>query len=73
MTLAELITRRAAYMAAELKILDGQEYRIRDGVIDRMMRRADLEVVQLTIKDLDRQIEVLSAQAAGTRRVLYLR
>lgn len=69
MTLAELTTRRAAYMAAELKILDGQEYRIRDGIIDRMMRRPDLEVVQATIKDLDRQIAALSP----TRRVIYLR
>lgn len=69
MTLADLQTRRDLYAAAEAKILDGQEYRIRDGGIDRWLRRADLEVVRQVIKDLDAQIAALS----GTRRVMYLR
>lgn len=69
MTLAELQARRTAYMAAELAVLQGQEYRIRDGVIDRMMRRADLDVIRATIKDLDRDITAQSV----SRRVLYLR
>ena len=69
MTLAQLQARLAAYMAAEAAILQGQEYRIRDGVIDRLLKRADLDVVQATINDLDRQITALSSP----RKPLYLR
>ncbi len=69
MTLAQLQARLAAYMAAEAAILQGQEYRIRDGVIDRLLKRADLDVVQATINDLDRQITALSTP----RQPLYLR
>lgn len=58
-SLAELTARKALYLAAEEKILSGQEYRIRDGVIDRYMRRADLEAVRQVIKELDTQIASL--------------
>lgn len=70
MTLAELQARRTAYMEAELAILKNQEYRIRDGGIDRWLRRADLETVRATIAEIDQQI---AAQDTTTRRVIYLR
>ena len=70
MTLEELQTERAAWMACALAIANGaQEYRIRDGAIDRWLRRADADVVTKRINDLDRQIAALSP----TRRVIYLR
>lgn len=69
MTLAELLARKASYMAAEAAILQGQEYRIRDGVIDRWLRRADLEQVRLALKDLDAQIEAAGGGANGPRRM----
>ena len=70
MTLAELQARRALYLAAEAAILKGQEYRIRDGGVDRYLRRADLDVVRSTLAEIDSQI---AAQDTTTRRVLYLR
>ena len=63
--LVDLQARRAAYVAAEAAILQGQEYRISDGMINRLMRRADLDVVRATIADLDRQI---AAQSMPRRR-----
>ena len=68
-TLAELQTRRAAYMAAELKILESQEYRVSDGAIDRRNRRAELETVRAAISDLDSQIAALQPASAMNRRV----
>lgn len=69
MTLAELQARKALYLAAEKAILQAQEYRIRDGVIDRLLTRADLGVVQSTLADIDRLI----AMQSPTRRILYIR
>lgn len=66
-TLAELQTRRAAYVAAELKILQSQEYQVGQGGSARRNRRAELADVQAAIKDLDTQIE--QAQAGTARRV----
>lgn len=73
MTLAELIARRAAYMAAELKILEGQEYQIGNGGSSRRLRRADLSEVRAEIAVLTAQIAPLQAAAAGVRRVRYFR
>lgn len=73
MTLTDLQTRLDAYKAAELKVLQGQEYTISDGAINRRMRRADLAEIRAEIANLDAEIERLTAQAAGTRRVLYIR
>lgn len=73
MTLVELQERRAAYMAAELKILESQEYTVGDGVVNRRNRRADLEQVRLAIAEIDAQISALEVVTVGTRRILYLR
>lgn len=67
--LTDLKARRVLYLAAEQAILGGQEYRIRDGVIDRQLRRADLDMVTATLASLDRQITSLES----TRRIMYLR
>lgn len=72
MTLDELQTRRSAYMAAELKILQGQEYTISDGVANRQLRRADLAEVRAAIAEIEGQI-ALAMQAAVTRRIIYIR
>lgn len=65
--LVELQTRRAAYIAAELKILKSQEYTVGQGGSARRNRRAELADVQAQIRELDTQIA--QAQAAGGRRV----
>ena len=58
-TLAALQTRRAAYAAAELKILQSQEYQVGQGGNARRSQRAELEQVQNLIRELDMQIEAL--------------
>lgn len=70
MTLVELQTRKTLYLAAEAAILQGQEYRIRDGVIDRMVTRANLAEVVAELAVIELQI---AAQTTGSRRILYLR
>lgn len=65
-TLLDLQTRRAAYIAAELKILKSQEYQVGQGGNARRNVRADLEAVQKAIKDLDAQIAEM--QPTGNRR-----
>lgn len=70
--LVELQARRAAYVAAELKILQSQEYQFGQGGNHRRNRRAELADVQAAIKDLDAQIaaaEVAANTATGGRRV----
>lgn len=69
-TLQEAIDRRAAYVAAELKILQGQEYVIGQGATARRLRRADLAEVRAAILQLDAEIARL--QATSTRRVYTL-
>lgn len=73
MTRDELAARLAAYVAAEAKILKGQEYVIGQGETARRLRRADLAEVRKAITDLNTQIEDLDNLAAGRRRVLYAR
>lgn len=70
MTLTELQDRRTLYMNAEAAILKNQEYRVRDGGIDRWLRRADLQIVRDTLADIDRQIAAMSPVRSGP---LYLR
>lgn len=73
-TIQELQDRRAAYLAAERRILDSQEYKLSDANGGgRSNRRADLEQVRLAIADLDIQIERAQSQATGRGRVLYIR
>ena len=69
-TLEELQTRRAAYVAAELKILQSQEYVVGQGGTNRRSRRAELESVQAGIRQIDLEIDKL--QARTTRRVYTL-
>lgn len=74
-TLAELKTRKAAYLQAEARILESQEYTIGDGVANRRNRRADLADVRAQIAELDQLIDnhpdTLSTQRP--RRVVYIR
>lgn len=73
MTREQLQARLDAYVAAEAKILKGQEYVIGQGETARRLRRADLEEVRKAITDLSAEIATLDAATAGTRRVLYHR
>jgi hypothetical protein len=66
-TLEELQERKAAYLAAELRILQSQDYTVGDGVIQRRNRRADLEQVRAAIKEIDAQISALGGDAAPRR------
>lgn len=73
MTREQLQARLDAYLAAELKILKGQEYVIGQGETSRRLRRADLEQVRAEIKSLSDQIDAIDNAAVGRRRVLYTR
>ena len=55
-------TRLDAYLAAETKILKGQEVRIGD----KTFRKADLAEVRQAIKDLQIQLARETAAAAGS-------
>jgi len=73
MTREQLQARLDAYLAAETKILRGQEYVIGQGETARRLRRAALAEITKTIADLQRQIDEIDNAAAGRRRVLYTR
>lgn len=66
-TLEELQTRKAAYLAAEARVLQSQEYAAGQGMNARRNRRAELADIQAAIKALDDEITAL--QSAGARRV----
>lgn len=70
-TLIELQDRRALYLAAEARILEGQAYRISTGGGERQLTRADLATVQAEIRRLDAQIATLTARTRG-RRMAYM-
>ena len=70
MNLEVLQARLALYLAAEVKILQGQEYVIENAGDSRRLRRAALAVVRAEINNLTTQIAV--ASAAGRRRVYRL-
>jgi hypothetical protein len=68
--LAELQQRRAAYVAAELKVLqDGEEYGVSSGPDGGTNRRAKLEAIRAGIMQLDREIEQAEARASRSTRV----
>ncbi len=68
--LAELQQRRAAYVAAELKILEtGEEYGVSNGTDGGTNRRAKLEAIRAGIMQLDREIEQAEARASRSTRV----
>lgn len=67
LTRPQLQARLDAYLAAEVKILAGQEYQIGDGVTARKLRRADLGTVQAEIRRLSAEIAALDRQAAAAR------
>lgn len=73
MTRDQLQARLDAYLAAEVKILQGQEYVIGDGATARRLRRADLAEVRQSIKELRTDIERMDNVNAGSRRVFYAR
>lgn len=76
MTLAELLSRKADYLAAEAKALQAQEYVVGQGATGRRLTRADLGEIRAAIKELDRQIAEHPDnpdRALRPRRVRYLR
>lgn len=74
MTPLEIATQRLdAYLAAEARILQSQEYMVGNGGTARRNRRADLEQVQAGIKAVRAEIEQLQSVASRARRVAYLR
>lgn len=64
--------RLQAYLAAELRILNSQEYTVGNGQTARRNRRADLESVRAGIEQCRADIERLQGQAGRMRRVVYL-
>lgn len=73
-TLEELQTRKDAYLAAELRILESQEYAVGGTGSSRRNRRADLEQVRLAINEIDAQIAAMGGGAtAPVRRVYHVR
>lgn len=52
-TYAELVARKADYLAAEAKVLKAQEYTVGQGSTARRLSRADLAEIRAAIKDLD--------------------
>ncbi len=75
MTLVQLQTRLASYMAAEERILLSQEYNVGQGGTARRNRRADLSEVRAEITLLNQQIAAHpdNTAARAVRRVRYLR
>lgn len=75
MTLAQLQARLAAYLDAENRILQSQEYTVGQGGTARRNRRADLAEVRAEIASLNTQIAAHpdNAAARAVRRVRYLR
>jgi len=73
LTLAQLQARLDAYLAAEARILDSQEYSVGQGSTARRNRRADLEQVRAGIKEAQAEIAIAQNAANGVRRLRYLR
>lgn len=75
LTLTQLQERLAAYMAAEQRILQSQEYTVGQGGTARRNRRAELDSVRIQIDTLTNQIAAHpdNAAARAVRRVRYLR
>ncbi len=73
MTRDQLQARLDAYLAAELRILESQDYTIGDGATARRNKRADLVEVRGEIAVLRNQLAVMDAAVNGARRVMYIR
>lgn len=69
-TREQLQARLDAYLAAELRILESQDYTIGDGSTARRNKRADLEQVRAEIAAIRSEIDSLDAQSSGARRVM---
>lgn len=69
-TREQLQDRLNAYLAAELRILESQDYTIGDGSTARRNKRADLEQVRSEIAAIRAEIDSMDAQASGSRRVM---
>lgn len=67
----QLEQRLQAYLDAEAKILQSQEYTIGDGGTARRNKRAELATVQAEIAKL--QAQLAQADAAAHPRILYVR
>lgn len=65
--------RLQAYLDAEVRILQSQEYTVGSGGTARRNRRAELESVQAGIRDCRAEIARLEAAQSGVRRITYLR
>ena len=66
LTLSQQRARLNQYLAAETAILKSQSYTIKD----RTLTRADLKWVQKMIKDLEKQISLLTKGGIRTRRAV---
>jgi hypothetical protein len=75
MIFAQLQTRLTAYLDAEAKILQSQEYTVGQGGSARKNRRADLEQVRAEIAQLNNQMAAHPDNPANrnVRRVRQLR
>ncbi|WP_140636545.1 hypothetical protein [Methylibium rhizosphaerae] len=71
MTREQLEQRLQAYLDAEVRILQSQEYTIGDGGTARRNKRAELATVQAEIARL--QTQLARADAAVRPRILYVR
>lgn len=74
-TYAELQARLAAYLVAEGKALESQEYVVGQGNTARRNRRADLEQIRAGITDVTGQLAIHPDNPAirNVRRVRQLR
>jgi hypothetical protein len=69
-TREQLQARLDAYLSAELRILQSQDYTIGDGSTARRNKRAELEQVRAEITHLRAEIDQLDAQSGRNRRVM---
>jgi len=73
MTRDQLQARLDAYLAAELRILESQDYTVGEGSTARRNKRADLEQVRDEIARIRVELDRLDAATSGVRRVMYIR
>lgn len=75
MDYATLVSRLAAYLEAEAKILKAQDFTVGQGSTARRLTRADLAEVRAEIANLQQQVNNHPDNPAntGARRVRYLR
>lgn len=67
-TYSSLVSRRDAYLAAELRILASQEFSVGQGGSARRNRRAELSEVRAAIEALETQIAAHPDNPANSRR-----